>query len=33
LADQKNVPYGNKSREELLNIYAEVMNFFRKKTH
>lgn len=31
LADQKNVPYGNKSREELLNIYAEVMNFFRKK--
>lgn len=29
LADQKNVPYGNKSREELVEIARENMAFFR----
>ena len=30
LADQKNVPYGNKSREELVEIAKENMAFFRR---
>lgn len=30
LADQKNVPYGNKSREELVAIAGENMAFFRR---
>ncbi len=31
LADQKNIPYGNKSREQLQAIFEDVASFFRKE--